>query len=149
MKSASLLLVASAIVTGLSLSSAALSQTVVPVERFRAVQLRGGGHVILRPGAAQRVTLLEGSTKYTRFHVRDDGQLLIDACDENCPHQYDLEVEIVTPRIEGVAIEGGGTIESERGFGRQASIGAAIQGGGHIDIRSIDAEHADAAIDGG
>jgi hypothetical protein len=48
-----------------------------------------------------------------------------------------------------VAIEGGGKIESESDFGRQASIGFAIQGGGHIDIRSIDAEHADAAVDGG
>jgi hypothetical protein len=149
MKPAPLLFAASSIVAGLCLSSPAFSQTVMPVERFRSVELRGGGHVILRPGAAQRVMLLEGSTKYTHLHVRNDGQLLIDACDENCPHDYDLEVEIVTPHIDGVAIEGGGTIESERGFGRQASIGAAIQGGGHIDIRSIDAEHADAAVDGG
>ena len=48
-----------------------------------------------------------------------------------------------------MAIAGGGKLESESGFGRQDSIGAAIEGGGHIDIRSIDAEHVDAAVDGG
>lgn len=105
--------------------------------------------MVLRHGASQRVTLTEGSTEFTRFHVRPDGQLIIDACYENCPHRYDLEIEIVSPRIDGVAIEGGGKIESEAGFGRQASIGVAIQGGGLIDVRSIDAEHADAAINGG
>ena len=58
-------------------------------------------------------------------------------------------MEIVTPRIDGVAIEGGGNIESGRGFARQASIGVAVQGGGHVDIHCIDAEHADAAVNGG
>ncbi|HEY1961270.1 MAG TPA: DUF2807 domain-containing protein, partial [Rhizomicrobium sp.] len=58
-------------------------------------------------------------------------------------------MEIVTPRIAGVAVSGGGKIESERGFGRQDDIAAAVEGGGHIDIRSIDADHADAAVNGG
>jgi len=105
--------------------------------------------VILRHGAAQRVRLVDGSTEFTRFRVKSDGQLVLDACNEDCPRHYNLEVEIVTPRIEGAAIAGGGKLESESGFGRQDSIGAAIEGGGHIDIRSIDAEHVDAAVDGG
>jgi hypothetical protein len=130
------------------LPGAALAAS-VRVGPFHSVELRGGGHLVLRHGAPQRVTLVEGSTAFTRFDVRHDGQLIIDACDRTCPHHYDLEVEVVTPRIDGVSIEGGGRIESEDGFGRQASIGAAIEGGGHIDIRSIEAEHADAAVDGG
>lgn len=105
--------------------------------------------MVLRRGAIQRVTILEGSTQFTHFHVKPDEQLVIDACDSNCPRHYDLEMEIVTPRIDGVAIEGGGKIESDRSFGRQEAIGVAIQGGGHIDIRTIDAGHADAAVDGG
>jgi hypothetical protein len=129
--------------------NAAFAATIVSAEPFRSVQLRGGGHVLLRQGPQQRIVLVQGSTEYTRFRVKNDGHLVIDACDENCPRHYDLEVEVVTPRIEGVAIEGGGKIESESGFGRQASIGVAIQGGGHIDLRSIDAEHADAAVNGG
>jgi hypothetical protein len=105
--------------------------------------------LILRRGVAQSVTILEGSTQFTRFHVKHDGQLLIDVCDDNCPRHYDLEIVIVTPRIDGVAVDGGGKIESDRSFGRQDAIGIAIQGGGHIDVRSIDAGHADAAVDGG
>jgi hypothetical protein len=83
------------------------------------------------------------------MRVKEDGQLVIDACNTDCPPRYDLEIEIVTPRIEGVAIAGGGKIESEGGFGHQDSVAAAVEGGGHIDIRSIDAEHADAAVNGG
>jgi hypothetical protein len=132
-----------------ALPSAASAASSVSVGPFRSVELRGGGHVILRHGPEQRVSLVQGSTEFTRLHIKGDGQLVIDACDENCPHRYDLEVEIVTPHIDGVAIEGGGKIESKNGFGRQPSIGAAIEGGGHIDIRSIHAEHADAAVNGG
>jgi Putative auto-transporter adhesin, head GIN domain len=139
---------ASALATTMLLQ-AALSATAIRVGSFHSVELKGGGHMMLRRGPEQRVILVQGSTQYTRFQVKHDGQLVIDACDENCPRRYDLEVEIVTPHIDGVAIEGGGKIESENGFGRQASIGAAIEGGGHIDIRSIDAEHADAAVNGG
>jgi hypothetical protein len=144
-----LLACASTLVIQAALPSAASPANNVSVGPFRSIELRGGGHVILRHGSEQRVTLVQGSAEYTRFHIEHDGQLVIDACDEICPHRYDLEVEIVTPRIDGVAIEGGGKIESGSGFGRQASIGVAIEGGGHIDVRSIDAEHADAAVNGG
>lgn len=121
----------------------------VSVEPFRNVELRGGGHVVLRRGPEQRMTLLSGSTRFTRLHVRENGQLVIDACNEDCPHHYDLEIEIVTPRIAGVAVSGGGKIESARGFGRQESVAAAVEGGGQIDIRSIEADRADAAVNGG
>ena len=128
---------------------AAHAQETVSVEPFRNVELRGGGHILLRRGSEQRVTLLRGSSRFTRVHVRENGQLVIDTCDEDCPRHYDLEIEIVTPRIAGVAVSGGGKIESARGFGRQEEIAAAVEGGGHIDIRSIDAERADAAVNGG
>jgi len=142
-------LVCASILAAAMLPSAAFSASAVSIGPFRSVELRGGGHVILRHGAVQRVTLLEGSTQFTKFHVNGDGQLVIHTCDDNCPRHYDLEVEIVTQRIDGVAISGGGKIESEGGFSRQDSIGVAIQGGGHIDVRSIDTIHADAAVDGG
>ena len=123
----------------------------VSVPPFRSVELRGGGHVFLRHGAEQRVVLLKGSTRYTHFtHERGNpGQLVVDACNEDCPPQYSLEVEIVTPTIDGVAVSGGGKIESGPGFGRQGSLAAAVEGGGDIDVRSIDAAKASAAVSGG
>ena len=125
------------------------AEEAVSVGPFRNVELRGGGHVVLRRGPEQHVTLVRGSSRFTRMHVNGDGQLVIDACDTDCPSHYDLEIDIVTPRIDGIAISGGGKIESERGFGREESVAAAVEGGGHIDIRSIDAGHADAAVNGG
>jgi hypothetical protein len=53
------------------------------------------------------------------------------------------------PRVTAVAISGGGHIESASGFPTQGTITAAIHGGGNIDIRTIDATDATAAVDGG
>jgi hypothetical protein len=141
---------ATALAAGAVLCGTAQAET-VSVPPFRSIELRGGGHVILRHGAEQRVILLKGSTHFTRFtHDRGNSdQLVIDACNDDCPSQYRLEVEVVTPTVDGVAVSGGGKIESESGFGHQGSIAAAVEGGGDIDVRSIDAAKATAAVSGG
>jgi hypothetical protein len=127
----------------------ASAQSVVPVSHFDSVELEGGGRVILRYGDTQQVRLIEGSAEYTRFTVEDGGKLRIDTCSHDCPHHYDLEVEITTPHIEALAVDGGGDINSEDGFPASQRITLAIEGGGKIDTRSIGAEHATAAVDGG
>jgi hypothetical protein len=142
------LLVSAVLVTGPMLFAGAHAES-VSVPPFRSIELRGGGHVTLRPGTEQRVTILSGSTRYTKFRRKDDGQLVIDACDRNCPDRYDLQIEIVTPEIHGVAVSGGGEIVSARGFGHQDSIGVAVEGGGAIDVRSIPVSRAEAAVNGG
>ncbi|HTW36887.1 MAG TPA: DUF2807 domain-containing protein [Rhizomicrobium sp.] len=121
----------------------------VPVGHFDSVELRGGGHVILRYGATERVTLISGSTQFTHFHIEDCGRLVINACTYDCPSHYDLEIQILAPHVNAVAIRGGGHIESVPGFPAQGAITAAIQGGGDIDLRTIDAANGTAAVDGG
>ncbi len=127
----------------------AAAETVVPVEHFDSVELEGGGHVTLVHGASQQVRLLKGSTQYTSFRVRSGQKLVIEACNGNCPPVYDLEIEIATPDIQAVAIDGGGHIESRGAFPGQQHLAVAIDGGGNIDVRSIEATNANAAIDGG
>lgn len=130
-------------------ASPALAAETVSVPHFSQIELRGGGHVTVRHGAAQSVTLTSGSQKYTRFHMRDSRSLIIDACDTRCPNVYDLEIEIVTPDIDGVAIDGGGEIEAQSGFPAQDSISVAVNGGGDIDLHAIKANQAHAAVNGG
>jgi Putative auto-transporter adhesin, head GIN domain len=125
------------------------SGTVVPVGHFDSVSLSGGGHIVLRYGTAERVTLLKGSTQYTHIYVENGRDLKIEACNTDCPMQYDLEIEVVMPRVAAVAISGGGHIESAPGFPTQGMITAAIHGGGSIDIHAIDAADATAAVNGG
>jgi len=132
-----------------AIATIAFAQTTVPLSRFDSVELRGGGHVVLRHGAVQRVTILKGSTRYTTLAVRDSRTLVIDACNSDCPMHYDLEIEIVTPAIAAAAVNGGGAIVSASGFPAQGSITAAVNGGGHVDLRAIDARSATAAVDGG
>ena len=131
------------------LASGAIAQTAVPVAHFDGVELRGGGHIVFRYGAVQRMTLLKGSTQYTRFEMEDSNKLVISACNENCPMHYDLEIEITTPDIEAVAVAGGGQIEVASGFPAQRNIDVAIKGGGQIDARNLKASSANAAVSGG
>lgn len=133
----------------LSLFAIPVSAEVVPVGHFDKIGLEGGGHIVVKYGPTQRVTLLKGSTQYTTFTIRQGNHLEIKACNSDCPHIYDLEIEIVTPRLDSAAIEGGGHIVAASGFPSQDSFDAAVEGGGHIDMQALAADRVEAAIDGG
>ena len=127
----------------------AAAATQVPVPPFNQIQLRGGGHVVLKHGAEQSVTLLKGSTQFTTFTIRNGKELDIDACNANCPHDYDLEIEIVTPDITAAAVQGGGEIDTAGVFPAQGNFAAAVHGGGAIDVHAISAGNVQAAVHGG
>src|SRR4051794_41182646 len=91
----------------LAASAPALAVEPVAVPAFRAIQLHGGGIVTITPAPVQRVTLLEGSTQFTRVQVDREGKLRIDTCNEQCPRNYRLRVQIETPRIMGLGVNGG------------------------------------------
>lgn len=129
--------------------AAAFAASDVSVAAFTSIQLRGGGHVVFQHGATQRVTLVKGSTEFTKLEVVHGNTLQIDACNSNCPLHYDLEIDIVSPAIDGVAIKGGGHIESKGDFPKQEGIGAAVQGGGNIDISGMSVDNVAAAVNGG
>ena len=136
-------------VTFLAASAPALAIETVPVPRFNAVQLRGGGEVLVRRGPAQRVTILEGSSQFTRMHVAGGGQLRIDVCNNRCPQHYRLKIQIESPDMPDVAISGGGSIRALGGFAPQRELAAAIDGGGAIDVRAVQASDVSAAVNGG
>lgn len=142
---------AAALLLPLVLATAAplAAAEIVPVPRFDSVELRGGGSVVVRPGSAQRVVILSGSTQFTRFHLRQGRQLVIDACNDSCPRHYDLRIEIESPSAPDVALQGGGSIVAAPGFASQSELSAAIAGGGIIDLRSVNATSVNAAINGG
>jgi hypothetical protein len=133
----------------LGISAPVLATELIPVPAFRSIELRGGGEVTLVPGPAQRVTILAGSSAYTSFRVDRDGRLEIDACNERCPHNYDLRIRIESPRVPAVAIHGGGTIRAAGGFAPERQLAAAINGGGTIDLRAVDGVNVAAAVNGG
>ena len=133
----------------LAVSAPVLATEVVPVPGFRSVQLFGGGIVTVVPGPAQRVTILEGSSQFTRMRVERDGKLKILTCDDRCPRTYRLRVEIQSPRVPDLAISGGGLINAIRGFRPQSQVAVAINGGGKIDARAVEAASVTAAVNGG
>jgi hypothetical protein len=127
----------------------ALAAEVVPVPAFRQIELSGGGEVLVRPAAVQRVTITSGDSRSTRVRVVRDGRLEIDVCEPSCPRNYRLQIVVDTPRIDAVAIKGGGTITAAPGFKAQRDLATAVLGGGRIDARSLGAVHVAAAVNGG
>jgi hypothetical protein len=130
-------------------SAPALATEAVPLPGFDSVELRGGGEVVIVPGAVERVTLVEGSTQFTRFRVEHGRQLKIDTCDDRCPHLYHMRVQIESPLVPDLAISGGGVMSVQGGFRAQSQLSVAINGGGKIDARSIEARDVSAAVNGG
>ena len=141
-----ILLVAVAVI---AFASPAFAVELVPVPQFRSVELRGGGVVTVVPGPAERVTIIEGSSQYTRMRVERDGKLTIDTCDERCPRLYRLRIEIQSPGVPDLAVSGGGGITTKGGFRPQRGLAVAVRGGGHIDARAVEAGSVSAAVHGG
>lgn len=133
----------------LLVSAPALASEFVPVQNFRGIELRGGGTVDVVPGPAERVTIVEGSSQITHMHVDGSGKLIINTCDERCPPVYRLRVQIQSPRVPDLAIDGGGVMATSAGFAPQGHLNAAVNGGGKIDARSVDAASVSAAVNGG
>jgi hypothetical protein len=133
----------------LAASAPALASEFVPLPHFDAVELRGGGNVTVVPGPVERVTIVEGSTRFTRLYVDRERTLMIDTCNSDCPHSYRLRVQIESPNVPTLAVDGGGTISAAPGFGPQRRLVAAVNGGGIIDTRALDAGDVTAAVNGG
>lgn len=127
----------------------AVADELVPVPAFHSAELRGGGTVTVVPGPAQRVTIVEGSSRFTHIWVDEGRQLRIDACNESCPREYHLRVVIQSPAVPGLAVRGGGQINTAGGFAAQQHLAVAVNGGGKIDARSIAAESVSASVNGG
>lgn len=126
----------------------ALASELVPLPPFHSVELRGGGNVLVVPGPTERVSIIEGSSRFTRMYV-DRGELRIDACNMDCPHLYRLRVEIQSPHVPDLAVSGGGAISVAPGFASETHLAAAVEGGGTIDARAVEAANVSAAVNGG
>lgn len=122
-------------------------ETVVPAPSFKSVALRGGGKVILRHGTEQKVTLVRGTTDQTRITVQDE-RLIVDRC-RDCSHDYQLEVEITTPVFEDLLVTDGGTIATQGTFPARANLRAAVEDGGTIDVRAVEAQSVAALVESG
>jgi hypothetical protein len=133
----------------LAASAPALAAELVPVPQFDAIGLRGGGTVTIVPGAVERVSIVEGSSRFTHIYVEHGRSLRIDACNQHCPAHYQLRVEIQSPSVPTVAVTGGGEIRIASGFRPQRQLVAAVNGGGTIDARAMEASDVTAAVNGG
>ncbi|HEX3676477.1 MAG TPA: DUF2807 domain-containing protein [Sphingomicrobium sp.] len=127
----------------------ALAGELVPTGQFDGVGLEGGGSVSIVPGPVQRVTILEGSSRFTHIYVEHGRSLRIDTCNRDCPKHYRLRVEIQSPSVPTLAVDGGGAIIIASGFAPEHRLVAAVNGGGRIDTRAVDVGDVTAAVNGG
>lgn len=140
---------------GISLAALMMSATAstpINVGPFHSVSLNGGGHVVVKYGKTQKVTMLKGNTECTTIKLEGSRHDQLSIGQEGwfkCPSHYELEIEIVTPDIAGLAIHGGGDIETDGKFPQASSLSVAVHGGGTIDARSLEAASVNAAVHGG
>jgi hypothetical protein len=128
-------------------SSPAFAATDVSVAAFKAVELHDGGEVLIRPGAQQHVAMVEGDPRFTTFHVDREGKLRIETdCNHQCPHEYRIRIEIVTPHLLAAAVEQGGSIKVVGNWPHEKDVAAAVRQGGAVDMRAIHATNAAAAV---
>ncbi|HEY2034783.1 MAG TPA: DUF2807 domain-containing protein [Rhizomicrobium sp.] len=145
-----LLATAFALATG-----AASADTTVPVGAFHSVSIEGMGHVTFVHGAQQRVVLKQGDTDNTKIYVKD-GDLVFKSCpgkgwfgwNSSCPTGYELNVEITTPALSGVEIDGSGKIDTQGGFPQQPKLAIEINGSGNVDLMAMPAASTDVSIHG-
>lgn len=123
--------------------------TDLDLPRIEAVSLKGGGQVVLRHGAQQRVRILSGDATISSFEVKNGRSLEISACEDDCPRNYKLQVEITAPDIDAIAVTGGGSISMAGGFPAKGNIALAVTGGGSIDTRPVQVRQVAAAVQGG
>ena len=133
----------------LALSTISAAAELVPLPSFNAVDLRGGGEVHVVPAPTQSVAIVQGSDAITRIYVDRDGSLKIDTCRERCPSAYHLSVEVRSPEVLPLAVDGGGVINVAGGFAPQRHLATLVNGGGRIDARAVSAADVSAAINGG
>src|SRR4029079_9116295 len=125
------------VLTAASLSGKASAQgKVVQLPPFQSVEVPEGGHVVIRYGSTQRVTLVRGNLNYTRMRVTADGVLVISNCRHNC-RGYRSDVEIEMPAIRRLLMSNGGWIRTSGSFPRQGEIEVEVDNGGAVDNCSI------------
>jgi beta-lactamase regulating signal transducer with metallopeptidase domain len=110
-----------------------------PVE---TISMSGGGEIVVRYGRSHQVRMVRGSGANVSV---SDGSLSVQ-CTGNCGN---VSVEVTTPRVEALAIQGGGVIRVAGGFPRMPELALAIHGGGRIDARMLPATSVAAATRGG
>jgi hypothetical protein len=118
------------------------------VAPFRSVELRNGGEIVIRQGPEQQVTLVQGDRGNARLQVVD-GRLIVDKCRTGCRHGARPRLVITMPAVDGLAVAHGGVIRTDGRFTRQASLAAAVEQGGTLDIRAMTASNVAAAVDNG
>lgn len=139
-----------ALAATIAFAAPAFAGQVIPVGQFNAVQATDGAHVIIRHGSVQQVTMVKGSTQYSRFEVRD-GVLHLVTCEGwHCPRHYEFKVDITMPDIKAIDASDGAYIETQGSFPAQGELAIKATDGGNIDARALAAANVNArASDGG
>lgn len=129
--------------------TAAQAGTDLNLPPFSAIEIHGGGNVIVHHGGVQRVTVIKGDMKIVHIAV-NGSTLIVEPCHNWCWHGGDLEVEVTVPKaIEALTINGGGHIDARGDFPRQPQLHVTVNGGGDINAKAIGADSVRADVNGG
>ena len=133
----------------LILTGATFAGTEVKFAPFSGISIHSGGHVILRHGTVQRVTVVKGDLSKADLHITGGNTLDISPCKTWCWHVGYFEVEIVSPKIDNVVAHSGGALRASGEFPKQASLQLTAHSGGAIETLAIPVDNVTALAHSG
>ena len=133
------------LVLSIAAGSALLAQTPSQIAPFTGIEVRNGGHVVVRPGSVHRVMVPQALRDCTRLAVRD-GVLVISEPRDKCHSNYRVEIEVTVPSLNRVAFGNGGWLRVEGNFPRLEELTVRVGQGGTADVRGIVANRVTASV---
>ncbi len=137
-----------AIVSFAIAATASSASTFIPQPRFDGISITGGGQVIVKRGPSHNVRIVRGDPAALEITSTRQSGLSI-RCRPNACRHFTPRVEVTTPFVSALAINGGGYMLVERGFGPQRDLALSVRGGGQIDTTALAASKVAASISGG
>lgn len=119
----------------------ALALQALTLPPFASVALSSGGHVTIRHGPVQSVTVRQGNAP-----IRVTAGRLAIEHRRRGPRGERLEVEIVTPRLDSASVSDGGLLRILGRFPAQGALAASVANGGALDLRALPARQVTASV---
>jgi hypothetical protein len=137
-----------ALVSFATAATASSASTFIPQPRFDGISIAGGGEVIIRRGSSHGIRIVRGDPAALEITSTRQSGLSI-RCRPNACRHLAPRVEVTTPFAGALAVNGGGYMLVERGFGPQRDLALSVRDGGHIDTTALAASSVAASVSGG
>jgi len=119
------------------------------LEPFENLVVSGGGKVFVHYSPSTTLSFKGGDDCVNAIEVEQDANTLSVAPKNNSFSNCEVEIHISTPVLKKIEVYGGGTVEVIEGFNEMNAFSCSINGGGNVNMTSLEVSSYLASIYGG